>query len=80
MSHSFRLSRRAFAAWAGLGTLATVTGVRAQAGFPQPGRPIRLLVGLAAGGSLDGQARAIGSGWRRSPAPRWWWTTNPAPA
>ncbi|QBK04688.1 tripartite tricarboxylate transporter substrate binding protein [Hylemonella gracilis] len=60
MSHSFRLSRRVFAAWAGLGTLATAAGVRAQAGFPQPGRPIRLLVGLAAGGSLDGQARAIG--------------------
>ena len=27
--------------------------------YPQPGKPIRLLVGLAAGGSLDSQARAI---------------------
>jgi tripartite-type tricarboxylate transporter receptor subunit TctC len=58
MKPSSRLSRRVFAAWAGIGTLAAA-GVRAQAGFPQPGRPIRLLVGLAAGGSLDGQARAI---------------------
>lgn len=29
------------------------------AAYPQPGRPIRLVVGLAAGGSLDGQARTI---------------------
>ncbi len=27
--------------------------------YPQPGKPIRLLVGLAAGGSLDAQARTI---------------------
>jgi tripartite-type tricarboxylate transporter receptor subunit TctC len=33
---------------------------RAQAAvYPQPGRPIRLLVGLAAGGSLDAQARVV---------------------
>lgn len=31
----------------------------AQGAYPQPGRAIRLVVGLAAGGSLDGQARAI---------------------
>ncbi|HEV8689793.1 MAG TPA: tripartite tricarboxylate transporter substrate-binding protein, partial [Ideonella sp.] len=31
----------------------------AQASYPQPGRPIRLVVGLAAGGSLDSQARAV---------------------
>jgi tripartite-type tricarboxylate transporter receptor subunit TctC len=31
----------------------------AEAIFPQPGKPIRLLVGLAAGGSLDGQARSV---------------------
>jgi tripartite-type tricarboxylate transporter receptor subunit TctC len=31
----------------------------AQVAYPQPGRAIRLVVGLAAGGSLDGQARAI---------------------
>ncbi len=35
-------------------------GAAAQtAAYPQPGKPIRLLVGLAAGGSLDGQARVI---------------------
>ena len=27
--------------------------------YPQPGKPIRLLVGLAAGGSLDAQARVV---------------------
>lgn len=58
MEFSFRLSRRSFAAWTGASAL-VAAGVRAQTGFPQPGRPIRLLVGLAAGGSLDGQARAI---------------------
>jgi tripartite-type tricarboxylate transporter receptor subunit TctC len=53
--------RRAFAG-AALGA-ALVAGTRAvpaqTAAFPQPGRPIRLLVGLAAGGSLDFQARTI---------------------
>ena len=54
---------------AGIWTCAAAVGVllaiaapsigQAQAVFPQPGKPIRLLVGLAAGGSLDGQARAI---------------------
>jgi tripartite-type tricarboxylate transporter receptor subunit TctC len=34
-------------------------GVQATAVFPQAGKPIRLLVGLAAGGSLDTQARAL---------------------
>jgi tripartite-type tricarboxylate transporter receptor subunit TctC len=59
MHHSrSQLSRRGFALWAGAAGLAA-TGVRAQAPFPQPGKPIRLLVGLAAGGSLDGQARSI---------------------
>lgn len=38
---------------------AAVGPVAAQAAWPQPGRPIKLLVGLAAGGSLDGQARTI---------------------
>ena len=32
---------------------------QAQTVYPQPGKPIRLVVGLAAGGSLDGQARVI---------------------
>ena len=40
--------------------LLAATGLAgAQTDFPQPGKPIRLLVGLAAGGSLDGQARVI---------------------
>ncbi|MEY4654409.1 MAG: hypothetical protein RI884_2990 [Pseudomonadota bacterium] len=54
-----KLNRRTFGAW----TLGTALGVpaaaNAQAVYPQPGRPIRLLVGLAAGGSLDTQARSI---------------------
>ncbi len=52
------VSRRGFVLWGAAGAL-TASGVRAQATFPQSGRPIRLLVGLAAGGSLDGQARSI---------------------
>lgn len=41
-----------------LGNLIPLAG-QAQTVFPQPGRPIRLIVGLAAGGALDGQARSI---------------------
>jgi tripartite-type tricarboxylate transporter receptor subunit TctC len=53
-----RISRRRFAAWVGSATmLPLATG--AQASWPQPGRPIRIVVGLAAGGSLDAQARAV---------------------
>jgi tripartite-type tricarboxylate transporter receptor subunit TctC len=60
------MTRRTWGAWA-LGTAGSAIGVpciaQAQAPapgvYPQPGRPIRLLVGLAAGGSLDTQARAI---------------------
>ena len=38
----------------------TVAGPFAAAqAWPQPGKPIRLLVGLAAGGSLDAQARVV---------------------
>jgi tripartite-type tricarboxylate transporter receptor subunit TctC len=54
-------SRRQVSAWLaalGLGGLAPLSS-QAQTAYPQPGRPIRLLVGLAAGGSLDGQARNI---------------------
>lgn len=40
------------------GALLPLAG-QAQSVYPQPGRPIRLIVGLAAGGSLDGQARVI---------------------
>jgi tripartite-type tricarboxylate transporter receptor subunit TctC len=39
---------------------AGLTAVAQTAAWPQPGKPIRLLVPLAAGGSLDGQARVIG--------------------
>ena len=54
-------SRRQVSAWlAGLGLGAlTPLASQSQTPYPQPGRPIRLLVGLAAGGSLDGQARNI---------------------
>lgn len=46
------------------GALALALGVlagpaAAQPSWPQPGRPVKLLVGLAAGGALDGQARTI---------------------
>jgi tripartite-type tricarboxylate transporter receptor subunit TctC len=57
-----RISRRRLGAWAAgaasLSWLAPLPSL-AQAAWPQPGRPIRLLVGLAAGGSLDGQARSV---------------------
>ncbi len=60
------ITRRNFqilAAASALGGLVAPLPVAAQTGsaaaYPQPGRTIRLLVGLAAGGSLDGQARAI---------------------
>jgi tripartite-type tricarboxylate transporter receptor subunit TctC len=54
-----RISRRRFAAGvAASGLLAPFTAL-AQATWPQAGRPIRILVGLAAGGSLDGQARSV---------------------
>jgi tripartite-type tricarboxylate transporter receptor subunit TctC len=53
-----RISRRTFGIWTAGAALASPLA-HAQGSFPQPGRPIRLLVGLAAGGSLDGQARSI---------------------
>ena len=56
------ISRRRFGAWmagaASVAAAAPLAGL-AQSGWPQAGRPIRILVGLAAGGSLDGQARAV---------------------
>lgn len=54
-----RISRRRFGAWVAGASLATPLATFAQGGFPQPGRPIRILVGLAAGGSLDAQARSV---------------------
>lgn len=51
-------TRRAWLAALALGGAVLVPAAQAQ-DFPQPGKPIRLLVGLAAGGSLDGQARVI---------------------
>ena len=57
MAHQ-SISRRSFNLWMGAGAL--LPGLAgAQAAWPQPGRPIRVLVGLAAGGSLDGQARSV---------------------
>ncbi len=48
------------AATGGLALAVLAASATAQtAAYPQPGKPIRLLVGLAAGGSLDSQARAI---------------------
>ena len=54
------INRRRFTGWtaAALATAAT-SAARAQAAWPPAGRPVRLLVGLAAGGSLDGQARSV---------------------
>src|SRR6478736_76757 len=51
------ISRRQFGALAASAALASPLGVLAQGTYPN--RPIRLVVGLAAGGSLDGQARSI---------------------
>ncbi len=56
----FDARRRTVGALAG--ALALAAGVRpavAQATFPIPGKPIRVLVPLAAGGSLDFQARTL---------------------
>ena len=54
------ISRRHLGALAASAALTPLSSALAQpAAFPQPGRPIRLLVGLAAGGALDGQARAL---------------------
>ncbi|MDO8767885.1 MAG: tripartite tricarboxylate transporter substrate binding protein [Burkholderiaceae bacterium] len=52
------ISRRVFGIWTGAAALTSLES-RAQSVYPQPGKPIRLLVGLAAGGSLDGQARSL---------------------
>jgi tripartite-type tricarboxylate transporter receptor subunit TctC len=54
-----RISRRAFGAWTAGAALASPLAGLAETSFPQPGRPIRILVGLAAGGSLDAQSRAV---------------------
>ena len=55
---SSSISRRRFACWAGSAALLPLAAL-AQGDWPQAGRPIRLVVGLAAGGSLDAQARAV---------------------
>lgn len=52
------LSRRRFALAASALALGSRSSL-AQAPYPANGRTIRLVVGLAAGGSLDGQARSI---------------------
>lgn len=53
------ISRRTFGAWMAGSALAGPLAANAQAAFPQSSRPIRILVGLAAGGSLDAQARSV---------------------
>lgn len=53
------ISRRQFASLLAAATAVPSLPALAQATYPQPGRPIRLIVGLAAGGSLDSQARAV---------------------
>lgn len=53
------ISRRRFGALAAGAVFTAPLAARADTAFPQPGRPIRILVGLAAGGSLDAQSRAI---------------------
>ena len=58
MAHS-RISRRSFGAWLASAAAAGPLAALAQTPWPQAGRPIRLVVGLAAGGSLDGQARSV---------------------
>jgi tripartite-type tricarboxylate transporter receptor subunit TctC len=53
------ISRRRFGQWvAGAAMVSPLAGL-AQANWPQGARPIRIVVGLAAGGSLDAQARAV---------------------
>ena len=51
------ISRRQFGALAAGAALASPLATLAQGAYPN--RPIRLVVGLAAGGSLDGQARSV---------------------
>lgn len=66
LKHQFRLGigRAAIAATVRAAVasvlLVTALGAAAQAGgFPQAGKPIRMIVGLAAGGALDFQARTV---------------------
>ena len=54
-----RISRRQFGLWGAGAALTGPLAGRAASTFPTPGRPIRILVGLAAGGSLDAQSRAV---------------------
>jgi tripartite-type tricarboxylate transporter receptor subunit TctC len=58
MTHHPLFQRRLFGV-ALLIALLSSQGAGAQTGGLQPDRPIRLVVGLAAGGSLDAQARAV---------------------
>jgi tripartite-type tricarboxylate transporter receptor subunit TctC len=54
-----RISRRSFGLWTAGTALGMPLAAGAEGPFPTPGRPIRILVGLAAGGSLDAQSRAV---------------------
>ena len=61
MSHSSFLSRRRVAAWLALGAAAAPLAALAvpPADFPEKGRTIRIVLGLAAGGASDAQARFV---------------------
>jgi tripartite-type tricarboxylate transporter receptor subunit TctC len=52
-------AKATFAALAAVATMAATTAWSQAPAYPQAGKPIRLLVGLAAGGSLDAQARVV---------------------
>lgn len=55
-----RISRRQFAlGTVGAALASPLAGFAQASNFPQGNKPIRILVGLAAGGSLDAQARAV---------------------
>lgn len=54
-----RISRRQFSTWLAATGFAAPLAATAQSTWPQAGKPIRILVGLAAGGAMDGQARAV---------------------
>ena len=60
MTPQAALRRRAWQLAGVFAFAAVVLAAAAQTpAYPQPGKPIRLLVGLAAGGSLDAQARVL---------------------
>jgi tripartite-type tricarboxylate transporter receptor subunit TctC len=57
--HTFPLSRRRFAAWLALCAAAPTLAAHAAPPFPDKGRAIRIVLGLAPGGASDAQARFV---------------------